>query len=143
MRLSHGAIAAMKRQGRGTVINVSSLASKLPAPSAAVYCSSKAFLNLFTETLALEHREDNIRFVAVLPGYVRTDFFRDDEKSSRASGLTSWLSPEQVVRAAIKALRRRHIYAIPGLSYRFLNGLTRLLPRAVLRALVAGRKETL
>jgi len=52
----------------GVVINVTSSVTLKPLPLLAVYTASKAAVNAFTESLALELRPFNVRVNLVLPG---------------------------------------------------------------------------
>lgn len=66
----------MKKQKRGTIINISSLASLDPFPGFAVYGACKSWVNLFTKAAAAEGKEDNIRVFGVGPGAVDTGMLR-------------------------------------------------------------------
>jgi NAD(P)-dependent dehydrogenase (short-subunit alcohol dehydrogenase family) len=59
-----------RRQGR--IVNISSGASLGPWPYVSAYAISKAALNRFSETLALEVADDNITVFSLNPGLVRT-----------------------------------------------------------------------
>ena len=65
---------AMKRQGGGQIINISSGAGRNGIKEMAAYCASKFGVIGFTESFALEVRNQNIRVSALLPGSVATDF---------------------------------------------------------------------
>lgn len=67
---------AMKRQGGGQIINISSGAGRNGIKEMAAYCASKFGVIGFTESFALEVRNQNIRVSALLPGSVATDFSR-------------------------------------------------------------------
>ncbi|MEO6725622.1 MAG: SDR family NAD(P)-dependent oxidoreductase [Blastocatellia bacterium] len=66
----------MKRQGAGEIINISSGAGRNGIKQMAAYCASKFGVIGFTESLALEVRNHNIRVSSLLPGSVATDFSR-------------------------------------------------------------------
>jgi NAD(P)-dependent dehydrogenase (short-subunit alcohol dehydrogenase family) len=66
----------MKRQGGGTIVNISSVASVDPFPGFAVYGASKAWVNLFTQATAEEGKPHGIRVFAVAPGAVETQMMR-------------------------------------------------------------------
>ncbi|MEP7342400.1 MAG: SDR family oxidoreductase [Acidobacteriota bacterium] len=66
----------MKRQGGGDIINISSGAGRSGIKQMAAYCASKFGVIGFTESLALEVRNHNIRVSSLLPGSVATDFSR-------------------------------------------------------------------
>lgn len=64
--------------GAGSVIvNVASLAGKIPVPHEATYCSSKAGLRAFSRALDVELKERGIRVSCVNPGPVDTGFLGD------------------------------------------------------------------
>ncbi len=58
----------LRERGAGVVVNVSSTTTLLPLPMLAVYTASKAALNAFTESLALELEPFGVRVRLVLPG---------------------------------------------------------------------------
>lgn len=77
-------LPAMKRQGGGEIINISSGAGRNGIKEMAAYCASKFGLIGFTESLGLEVRKDNIRVSALLPGSVATDFARVSQRKEGA-----------------------------------------------------------
>ena len=74
--LTHAVWDGMKKNGRGTIVNISSMASIDPFPGFAVYGACKAWVNLFTKALAAEGKPLGIRVFAVAPGGVETGMFR-------------------------------------------------------------------
>ncbi len=66
----------MRRQGGGVIVNVSSVASVDPFPGFAVYGASKAWVNVFSQALAVEGKPHNIRVYSVAPGAVETGMLR-------------------------------------------------------------------
>ncbi len=67
----------MKERGRGTIVNVSSMLSRVPfATMRSAYSASKAALNSLTESLRFDLAKEfpAIRLVTVFPGVVATDF---------------------------------------------------------------------
>ncbi len=67
---------AMKAQGRGSVVNVSSIAGVKGIGSSVAYAASKGALNTMTLSLARALAPE-IRMNAVCPGFVGTRWFRD------------------------------------------------------------------
>lgn len=76
----------MRRQGGGSIVNISSVAAYRPHPGAAHYAASKAALNSLTETLAVEWAPHGIRVNGVALGPVLTEAsrFRDPELRAAA-----------------------------------------------------------
>lgn len=65
----------MRRAGRGSIVNVTSIAARNGGGSgAAMYASAKAFVSTFTRGMARELVKDDIRVNAVSPGVIETPF---------------------------------------------------------------------
>jgi NAD(P)-dependent dehydrogenase (short-subunit alcohol dehydrogenase family) len=64
--------AAMRAQGSGSIINISSLSGKMPAKGMAAYCGSKAAVDMMTQVAALELGEFGVRVNAIGPGAIDT-----------------------------------------------------------------------
>src|SRR5215475_9335527 len=75
---------AMKRQGGGQIINISSGAGRNGIKEMSAYCASKFGVIGFTESFALEVRNQNIRVSVLLPGSVATDFSRVAKRDGAA-----------------------------------------------------------
>jgi hypothetical protein len=76
--LSRLVLPAMRTQGSGFIINVASLAGKVPLDGAATYSSTKFGLRAFTMAMAQELRGTGITVSAVSPGPIDTGFIMDD-----------------------------------------------------------------
>lgn len=70
--LTAAAIPAMRRDGGGTIINVSSEAGLIGFPNQLAYNLSKAGLVMLTRSIVADHTGDGIRAVTVCPGTTRT-----------------------------------------------------------------------
>lgn len=81
--MSTGAVQLMKGQGRGSIINVSSLAAIRPTVMLALYSTFKAALDGMTKSFALEFGEFGVRVNTILPGLFETelaDAFSPEQK---------------------------------------------------------------
>lgn len=67
-------VPIMRRQGSGHIINVSSLASKAGRATLGPYGASKGALNILTEGVGEELRNENIKVSLLMPGSIGTDF---------------------------------------------------------------------
>ncbi len=65
----------MVARGNGKILNLSSVASKIPGPFQSVYHGTKAFIQSFTEAIRNEVKDQGITVTALLPGATATDFF--------------------------------------------------------------------
>ena len=90
------AIPHLRRRGGGWIINISSLAGSNPFVGGASYCASKAALDVFSEALMQEVRQDGIRVSYVKPGSVNTDFMGNEDPQN------DWkLRPEDVAQVIV------------------------------------------
>jgi short-subunit dehydrogenase len=67
-------IPKMRPAGGGLILNVSSMVSKMHIPGLGYYASTKAALNILSETARYELAKDNIRVITVFPRATATDF---------------------------------------------------------------------
>jgi short-subunit dehydrogenase len=74
LRLMRLAMAAMRERGHGLIINVTSLASRLPVPFMAAYNAAKAAMAAYTMSIQLELPDANIRVVDLQPADILTAF---------------------------------------------------------------------
>jgi NAD(P)-dependent dehydrogenase (short-subunit alcohol dehydrogenase family) len=72
--VTQAVLPAMRKQRRGTIINVSSVAGKVAIPFAAPYCASKHALEAVSDALRVELAPFGIHVVLVEPGPIETRF---------------------------------------------------------------------
>jgi NAD(P)-dependent dehydrogenase (short-subunit alcohol dehydrogenase family) len=83
-------IPGMLSQGGGCIINVSARAAQEGKAKMAPYCASKAAVTTLTESLAAEHKFNNINVNCILPGTVDTPQNRTDMPDADHS---KWVAP--------------------------------------------------
>jgi NAD(P)-dependent dehydrogenase (short-subunit alcohol dehydrogenase family) len=74
LQLMRLALKAMRSRGEGLIINVTSLASRLPIPFMAAYNAAKAAMASFTMSIQLELPDSNVRVIDLQPGDISTGF---------------------------------------------------------------------
>lgn len=74
---SKAIIPYLKKQGKGKIINCSTISANLPDVEISAYAASKAAINNFTRVLAAELAPYNVRVNAYAPGIIETDMTRD------------------------------------------------------------------
>lgn len=130
--LSHAAAQAMTARGRGAILNVSSIASWL---GNGTYAAHKSWVTSFTEGLASQLAGTGVTATAVLPGLTHTEFHeRADLTSYDELPEIAWLEAEDVVEAALAAVRRKQVLVTPSIRYGALGSVVRVLPRTWVRA---------
>lgn len=70
---SREAIRRMKPRGSGHIVNVASVAAKIPFPGGATYAATKSGVFGFSEAIRAELSGSGVEVSCVLPGFVRTD----------------------------------------------------------------------
>ncbi len=71
-RCAREAVARMRKQGRGVIINTTSVHEFIPWAGYSAYTSAKAGLSMFSKTLAQEVAGLGIRVIAIAPGAIKT-----------------------------------------------------------------------
>ena len=133
MVLSHAAAASMSLRGRGSILNVSSVASWL---GSGTYSAHKAWVTAFTEGLAGELRGSGVTATAVLPGLTRTEFHdKPGVEKFEGSPQWMWLNASYVVRVALRAMDRGAVLVTPSFRYGIGATISRVIPRTLLRPL--------
>lgn len=78
--LCRAAIIAMRNQGGGAIVNVSSDAAFIGASAMPAYCASKAAVMQMTRAMALDHAREGLRINAVCPDMVRTPMLASEAR---------------------------------------------------------------
>lgn len=68
-------VPEMVRAGRGSIVNVASVAGHIGMARRAAYCTSKAAVVGLTKAMAVDHSADGVRVNAVSPGTVDSPYF--------------------------------------------------------------------
>jgi short-subunit dehydrogenase len=141
MRLSHAALPGMVARGKGSLVNVSSLAAFAQGPGNVSYCSTKAWMNSFTEGLYLELQSvaSPVRVQALCPGFTLTEFHDVLGVDRSIASKFWWMKAEDVVTASMEGLRKGRLVVIPGWRYRLVARLFAVLPRRVLHSMARRR----
>jgi len=106
--MSRAVIPAMRRAGRGSIINMSSISWVIPSKGLPAYVAAKAAIVGMTRTLAHELGPDSIRVNCVMPGAIATErqrrlWLTEAYKAEilEAQALKRMLLPEEVARLVL------------------------------------------
>ncbi|MDR3519385.1 MAG: SDR family oxidoreductase [Candidatus Pacebacteria bacterium] len=98
---SKSALAQMRKQGFGTIVNIISTSGLDGKINETAYCSSKFAVRGFTEALMKEVDEKKIKVLGVYPGGMQTNLF--DEK--RPKKYKEFMEPSFVAQKIIQNLK--------------------------------------
>ncbi len=78
INLCRAVVPIMKKQKQGTIININSIAGLRPRKSCSVYHASKYALTGFSQSLAPELEEHNIKVTNIYPDLMATNFSKKE-----------------------------------------------------------------
>lgn len=99
-----GILPRMRQRGKGTIINIASIAAKQAFAGWGVYCVSKAGLLALSQTLAQEERVHGIRVSAICPGAVNTEIWDTETVNAnfdRSKMLTAQTVAQTILHSAL------------------------------------------
>jgi NAD(P)-dependent dehydrogenase (short-subunit alcohol dehydrogenase family) len=124
------------------IINVASFAAIAPSPSMAAYNVSKAGIVALSETLFAELKPHQVGVTVVCPMYFRTGILDTSRYYNQARTQMilkrtdqSKMTAEDVAEAAIRAMRRKKLYVMPGMQARWYWWLRRISPEGFLEGI--------
>lgn len=144
----------MRKEGRGRIVNISSVAAVAHIPFQTYYSASKAAIESYTCALANEVKPYGISVTAIQPGDICTPFTETRDKSldgddvyggriaksvagmekDEKKGMSPVFAGKYIARIALQK-KVKPIYAI-GLSYKFLSTLCKVFPCRIRNAVI-------
>ncbi|WP_406402098.1 SDR family NAD(P)-dependent oxidoreductase [Streptomyces sp. NBC_00879] len=121
------------------LLNVSSTLAFAPVPNLSVYSATKAFVTSFSESLWYEHKDRGVYVMGLCPGMTATES-QPHTGEDVPAGLVQ--TPEQVVAAALTALRhRKRPTVISGRKNALFATAARNLPRRVVLSMLGNDRK--
>ncbi|MCX4094204.1 SDR family oxidoreductase [Nocardia sp. alder85J] len=135
---SRAAARAMTGRG-GRIVNIASIAGRIPAPGMALYNATKFAVVGFSEALDAELAARDIRVSVVLPSFTATELI----SGISINRLSRPVAPEQIAAAVVAVLTGGRRQAVIPRSLAPSAAVWAMLPRPVTRFLrrVAGFEE--
>jgi hypothetical protein len=125
MRLTHAALGAMLAEGRGQIVNVSSMAGFLQRGS---YSAAKSYVTKLSQWAHHEYAGQGVQVMAVCPGFVRTEFHQRLGSDTDSAPRLLWLDPDRVVAEALVDLDAGKALSIPSKRYKVIAAVVRVVP---------------
>jgi uncharacterized protein len=123
----------MLEKGEGKILNVASVASKVPGPLQSVYHATKAFVYSFTEAIRNEVKDTGVTITALMPGATETDFFNKANMLNAKNIKDGKLADaEAVARDGYTALMKGEDKVVSGLKNKIQVALSNITPDSML-----------
>ncbi|NIP16216.1 MAG: SDR family NAD(P)-dependent oxidoreductase [Pseudomonadales bacterium] len=123
--LCHLYVPAMRARRWGRIVNVASVAARIPRAGGCNYGPAKAYLVALSEELALTLKPEGIKVCALCPGFTHTEFHNEGPAAELKASTPSfvWYETETVVREGLRALERGRSVYVSGRLYRWIDPL--------------------
>ena len=124
---------------RGWVMNVSSVVAFGAVPTLAVYAATKAYVTSFTEALHEELRGSGVVATVLHPGVTRTEFssVSSGEVGGTSAPSFATMEADEVAAVGLHAAAAARASVAAGWPNKAIVGLSPLVPRAIVRRVVA------
>ncbi len=145
--LSRALVPDMVERGFGRVLNVASLAGRMPATGGdTLYGPIKSFMIKASQGLWLEMRGTGVHVTALCPGYTLTEFHdvngtRDEVSTAYPAWM--WQTADHVARVGYAACEANRSQVTPGVMNNLMAGLAKHLPDRMALAMVGGHAKRL
>jgi hypothetical protein len=139
LRLTHTGVNTMRPRGRGEIINISSVAGFMPRGTAVTSAAAKAWVTSFSEGVALTVAGTGVRVGVICPGFTRTEIHQRAETDMTHLPSWMWLEADRVVAEGLADVRAGKVVSVPSRRYQAIVLAARLVPRPLLRRMMARR----
>lgn len=157
LRMSRAIMPIMRKQNKGLIINISSVAGVISIPFQSMYSASKYAIEAVTEAMRMELKPFGIKVSMVEPGDTKTGFTEkrnyvaaSKEGSAYYDTFTKSITsmekseqngpgPEIVVKEVLRIIKRKNppVRATAGFSYKAVVFLKRLVPAKFIEFVVS------
>lgn len=136
--LASRAGATMSDRGHGVIVNIGSVAGLIAQNN---YSAIKAWVNTFSDALALELAGTGVRVLTLLPGWVRTEFHGRAEIRTSSIPDFLWLDADRLVADALAAVDAGKDRSVPSTRFAIIAFLAQRAPRSLVRAATAKLRK--
>ena len=101
----HHVLKGMRERKCGTIVNISSIGDRKPAPGAPVYHACKHAVRSLGESLNMSEAEHNVRVINLAPGLIRTEIHQkmgiSFEEYCKALGNPTFIEPIELAKIVL------------------------------------------
>ncbi len=130
LALTQRFVAPMVQRGQGWVLNVSSVSAWFPIPGMATYAASKAAVLHLSRALHEELKPFGIIVSVLCPGGTRTEFSSLAREKMDPDLEKAMMPADRVAAAGLQGLASGKAVVVPGVLYKLMVAVTRVLPGA-------------
>jgi len=112
----------------GKILNVASIAGKMPGPYQSVYHGTKAFVQSWSEALRSELKDSGVTVTSLLPGATETDFFNKAQMQNSKIMQEDMSDPADVAKDGYDALMAGKDMIISGMKNKMQVGMANVMP---------------
>jgi len=112
----------------GKILNVASIAGKMPGPYQSVYHGTKAFVQSWSEALRSELKDSGVTVTSLLPGATETDFFNKAQMQDSKIMQEDMSDPADVAKDGYDALMAGKDMIISGMKNKMQVGMANVMP---------------
>lgn len=124
----------MKENGKGHILNLSSVAAFSAGPYMSIYYASKGYVLSFSQSIAEELKDTGVKVTAYCPGPTATGF--EKEAKMKNSKMFTFIKPanaKSVAEYGYKKMIRGKMVVYHSLFTNVSNIMSRILPRSIVR----------
>jgi NADP-dependent 3-hydroxy acid dehydrogenase YdfG len=133
VNVSKAVMPRLLERNEGELVNFASLAGWMPILYMAAYNASKFAVVAFTEVLAHEHTDSNVKVLCVCPPPVKTPLLNQarDTVWPKVFDQTDAIEPQDVLAAIERAIARDELFVFPGKKTRMAQRMRRWFPNLI------------
>lgn len=83
IRVTQAVLPFMRKQRRGTIVNMSAITGRVSFPGIAAYSSTKFAIEAFSESMSYELEQFGINVVLIEPGAIKTNIMKSSNIAKR------------------------------------------------------------
>lgn len=131
----------MVARGAGKILNVASIAGKVPGPYQAVYHGTKAFVHSFSQSIRSELQDTGVTITSLLPGPTDTDFFNKADMQDSKIVQQDMSDPADVAKDGYDALMAGDDMVISGFKNKVQVAMSNITPDSMVAEMMKKQQE--